>query len=147
MLMALTHSIKSYSRTSSRHLGRDVITWQEALKMRGHEVFTDKVLWNPTVKHILSFKHGKKKTPHAPSKNLNVMWGSPQAISFQDSIIDNYIIVIKQLNKFYLSLWRKCSSATIKMNTLKEECRSVLPIFFSIFHKFFMKMSRIHKSR
>ena len=71
--------------------------------------------WNPTVKHTLSFKHGKNN-PHAPSENLNVMWGLPQATSFQDSIIDNYIIVIKQLNKFYLSLWRKYSSATIKMN-------------------------------
>ena len=131
MLTALTHSIKSYSRTSSRHLGRDVITWQEALKMRGHEVFTDKVLWNPTVKHILSFKHGKK-TPHAPSENLNVMWGSPQAISFQDSIIDNYVIVIKQLNKFYLSLWRKCSSATIKMNTLRKNVARYYQ-YFSVF--------------
>ena len=59
--VTLTHSmLKNYGRTSSRHLDRDVITWQESLKMRGHETFMDKVLWNPTVKHMLSFKHGRK---------------------------------------------------------------------------------------
>ena len=37
--VTLTHSmLKNYGRTSSRHLDRDVITWQESLKMRGHEI-------------------------------------------------------------------------------------------------------------
>lgn len=41
----LTHSmLKNYGRTRSRHLDRDVITWQESLKMRGHETFADEVL-------------------------------------------------------------------------------------------------------
>ena len=37
--VTLTHSmLKNYGRTSSRHLDRDVITWQESLKMRDHEI-------------------------------------------------------------------------------------------------------------
>ena len=57
-----SHSLHKKVRSNKQQTSG---SWRHYLarssKMRGHEVFTDKVLWNPTVKHILSFKHGEKK--------------------------------------------------------------------------------------
>lgn len=72
----------------------------------------------PHCKAYAVFKTREKK-PHAQTENLNVMWGSPQAISFPDSIIDNcsYKAVVQISVKSMDEI-----SVTIQIMAPKQDC-------------------------
>ena len=74
----------------------------------------------------------REKKPHARSENLNVMWGSPQAISFPDSIIDNcsHKAVVKTSVKSMDEI-----SVTIQMMAPKQDCPALdVTKCFSLFY-------------